>query len=307
MSNASALPLTRSDESTDINDVIADIEQRVFGSRFSEQASAYVPWRTHYRKFLELNELLEAGEKHCAFTTKRDILVGWARTLSIPGLGDDNDNGSDKDHLLNVNISGLAVNSHLPCGSGGGVVAEEINAVGDKTSASICSHIKNKHSQVCSIPGINQLSNYPDEFDVANEKCRLLVMHAQYIGELTTEIEILASLCKHSADHPIYEAAIGLESYFGGLIDSLCLKLKIIAADMHRTLYSPSTVKALEALHAILSAKEASLVKERATLDERLAIYREAGSEFQDIAIAHSDILKECDQIRRDIAQVSRL
>ncbi|KAJ2840924.1 hypothetical protein GGI22_008130, partial [Coemansia erecta] len=83
--------------------------------------------------------------------------------------------------------------------------------------------------------------------------------------------------------------------------------LKIIAGDMRQTLYSPATTKALKSLQTILKEREASLKRERSALDERLAIYAQAGSEFQDIASSYAAILKESDQVRGDIARIAEL
>ncbi|KAJ2843315.1 hypothetical protein GGI22_007252, partial [Coemansia erecta] len=109
--------------------------------------------------------------------------------------------------------------------SGGTVSANEIHV-----------HIEAKHSRVGEIPGMRHVSGQPSGADATDEQCRLLSAHAQYIGELASETELLTRLCSHAKSHPIHEAARGLESYFGGLIDSLCLKLKIIAGDMRQTL-----------------------------------------------------------------------
>ncbi|KAJ1663846.1 hypothetical protein IW140_004562 [Coemansia sp. RSA 1813] len=283
---ASVLSISHHVSSADAN-TVADIERRIFSSSLSEQSPGL---RAARRKFLELNDLLEAGEKHGTFGTKTEILLGWARTLELSACAD------STHHLLNVKVDST---TRPP------VPHTESSST---ANGEVFLHIEAKHSRVSEIPGMGRVSRHcPSDIDGADEKWRLLSTHAQYIGELAGEAELLTRLCSHAKEHPIYEAARGLESYFGGLIDSLCLKLKIIAGDMHQTLYSPSTIKALERLHAILKAKETSLKKERSALDERLSIYKDAGNEFQDIASSYAAILKECDQVRGDIAQVSEL
>ncbi|KAJ1900656.1 hypothetical protein LPJ81_003898, partial [Coemansia sp. IMI 209127] len=212
------------------------------------------------------------------------ILLGRARTLALSA------GASHAQNLLNININRAGESS------GSTVNVDEIHL-----------HIEAKHSQVGGIPGMRHVSGQSSGADATDEQCRLLSAHAQYIGELAGETELLASLCSHAKSHPIHEAARGLESYFGGLIDSLCLKLKIIAGDMRQTLYSPSTTKALESLQTILKEREAKLKRERSALDERLAIYAQAGSEFQDIASSYAAILKESDQVRGDIARIAEL
>ncbi|KAJ2662638.1 hypothetical protein IWW48_001696 [Coemansia sp. RSA 1200] len=264
---------------------IADIERKLFGSCFGEQSPGLLAAR---RRYLELNELLEAGEKHGDSATKKEILVGWARTLELA-----TDVGC-KPGLLNVDMDKI-----------GGRPVSRADRSPDSTKVQL--HLEAKHTQVSGIPGMHNSSELLDSASVAREQCKLLSTHAQYISELVAEAELLESLCRHTKEHPVYEAARGLESYFGGLIDSLCLKLRITAADMHQTLYSPSTTKALKNLYARLKEKETALMRERSALDERLAIYRDAGSEFQDIASSYAAILKECDQVREDIERISEL
>ncbi|KAJ2709187.1 hypothetical protein H4R19_004379 [Coemansia spiralis] len=171
----------------------------------------------------------------------------------------------------------------------------------------ICFHIESTQAAVAELPGIRQLPAGGHPHDVAQEQCLLLAAQAHLVDELAGEAELLVALCRHAADHPIREVARGLERYFGGLVDSLSLKLQIVAAEMYTTLYAPEVLAAASRLTGILSAREAALAKERSALDERLAIYRGAGSEFQEIALAYTAVLKDSDQIRRDIARVTQL
>ncbi|KAJ2475314.1 hypothetical protein IWW56_005477, partial [Coemansia sp. RSA 2131] len=163
------------------------------------------------------------------------------------------------------------------------------------------------HAAVVQLPGLTSLAAITQESDVVSAQCVLLSTHAQCIGELASEVELLAALGCHAVDHPILDVARGLERYFGGLIDSLSLKLQIVATEMHHTLYSSDVLQAAERLCSILRSREAELAKEQSALDERLAIYRDAGSEFQDIAAAYSAVLRDTSQIRRDITRVSQL
>ncbi|KAJ2540484.1 hypothetical protein EV175_006227 [Coemansia sp. RSA 1933] len=277
----SSLTTSHHVSSTDAS-ALADIKDRIFGACFGEQSPSL---RAARRKFLELNEVLEGGEKHGALGTKADVLLGWARTLELSA-------GADSTQMpLNISTS--------KTGEGGS------NA---SSANDVQLHIEAKRKQVSKIPGITRhVSDQATCINAANEQCRLLTTHAQYISELASETELLARLWLHTKDHPIYEAARGVEMYFGGLIDSLSLKLKILAGDMHQALYSPSTTEALARLRKMLATKEAGLRREKAALDERLAIYAQAGSEFQDIASAYAAILKECDQVREDIVRLSEL
>ncbi|KAJ2466894.1 hypothetical protein EV174_006471, partial [Coemansia sp. RSA 2320] len=151
------------------------------------------------------------------------------------------------------------------------------------------------------------LPPYPSELDAGAEQSRLLHMHARLVDELIAESALLAELSRHCADHSIHDVARGLERYFAGLIDSLTLKLQLVAAEMYQALYTPEVVHAIGRLRAILDDKQAALAKEQAALAERLAIYRDAGREFQEIASAYSSVLQETDLIRRDIARVEQL
>ncbi|KAJ1813302.1 hypothetical protein LPJ75_003246 [Coemansia sp. RSA 2598] len=168
-------------------------------------------------------------------------------------------------------------------------------------------HIESKHKDISCLPGIEQLNSYPSSSDVASEQCQLLLAHVDYIDALFSEHRLLSQLCQHAAANPIYEVAQGLEKYFGGLITSLSLKLEIAAAEMHQTLYSPEVSQAINRLWGILKAQEAKLTKEHAALSERLAIYRDAGAEFQEIAAAYTHVLAETEKVRQDIARVSQI
>ncbi|KAJ1864771.1 hypothetical protein LPJ73_000195 [Coemansia sp. RSA 2703] len=173
--------------------------------------------------------------------------------------------------------------------------------------SAIFSQIETKDKEVHQIPGIELLAEYSTKQDVVDEQCQLLVAHAGYIEELINEYRLVAQITQHAAAHPVYEAAHGLESYFGGLIISLSLKLEIVAADMHNTLYTPEVARATEELWAIMQTHEQKLRKEQSALDERLAIYRSAGSEFEEIASAYSAILAEADQVRLDIERIAQI
>ncbi|KAJ2345788.1 hypothetical protein GGF43_005134, partial [Coemansia sp. RSA 2618] len=241
-----------------------------------------------------------------------DLLIGQARELRLPPNGESLDEG----------IARLDTHGTAP-----------------PASSSICALIEDKHAAVTCLPGLTLLAAGVQErdgksaqehgvksaqehgvksaqehgvmnareSDVVSAQAALLSTHAQCIGELANEAELLAALSRHAADHPILDVARGLERYFGGLIDSLSLKLQIIAAEMHHTLYSPEVLQAAGRLRGILRTREAELAKEQGVLDERLAIYRDAGSEFQEIAAAYSAVLRDTDQIRCDIARVSQL
>ncbi|KAJ2144817.1 hypothetical protein IW136_001217 [Coemansia sp. RSA 678] len=209
-----------------------------------------------------------------------DLLIGQARALrALPN-----------DEVLDAGIARLGT-----------------KGAASPASSSICAHIENKHAAVVQLPGLASLAAGTQESDVVSAQCVLLSTHAQCIGELASEVELLAALGCHAADHPILEVARGLERYFGGLIDSLSLKLQIVATEMHHTLYSSEVLQAAERLCGILRSREAELAKEQSALDERLAIYRDAGCEFQDIATAYSAVLRDTSQIRRDITRVSQL
>ncbi|KAJ2380447.1 hypothetical protein H4S02_006683 [Coemansia sp. RSA 2611] len=256
---------------------IAEIERRILEPRPSPQAPAL---RAARRRFLELHELLAAGQSRGGPKAQRDLLVSQARALRLPETG----------LVLDTGIGRLAAHS-----------------AGSPTPGNVGICIEDKRAAVARMPGLSLLPSGPCEQDVVSAQCALLSAHAQCIGELTAEAELLAALGGHAADHPIYGVARGLERYFGGLIDSLSLKLQIIAAEMYHTLYPPEVLQAAERLRSVLCAREAELAKEQSTLDERLAIYRDAGSEFQEIASAYSAVLRDADQIRRDIARVSQL
>ncbi|KAJ2885794.1 hypothetical protein IWW38_005286, partial [Coemansia aciculifera] len=73
---------------------------------------------------------------------------------------------------------------------------------------------------------------------------------------------------------------------------------------MYQTLYTPAVVDATARLRGILDSKHASLAKEHSALNERLAIYHDAGPEFREIASAYARVLKETEHIRQDIASV---
>ncbi|KAJ2162736.1 hypothetical protein GGF46_000461 [Coemansia sp. RSA 552] len=262
---------------------VADIEQKILAPRAREQEPGL---RTAHRQFLELHDLLAAAHEHGAPRIQRGLLVGQARTLLLPTGGGPLDTGIDR----------LAA----PFAAHG-------SAAPSADTSDICACIEAKQVAVAQLPGIEAVGAGPKEPDVAKSQCQLLSTHAQYIGELVSEAELLAGLCRHATDHPIYSVARGLERYFGGLIDSLSLKLQIIAAEMHQTLYSPDVLRAIESLAGILRAREASLASEQSALDERLAIYRDAGGEFQEIATAYSAVLRATEEIRRDIARIAQL
>ncbi|ORX68625.1 hypothetical protein DL89DRAFT_181053 [Linderina pennispora] len=173
--------------------------------------------------------------------------------------------------------------------------------------ANISMHIERKLACVQAIPGITELSGLPTPADAEHAQLDLIRAHVQYIAELTNEATLLCSLCALERSSPIYETAQALESYFGGLIHSLSLKLRIIAADMFNELYSAETVQALESLRGLLKTEEARLLKEQAVLDEQLAIYREAGEEFQEIAQSYARIVQETQAVRRDMADLQNL
>ncbi|KAJ2008833.1 hypothetical protein GGI04_000945 [Coemansia thaxteri] len=174
-------------------------------------------------------------------------------------------------------------------------------------SSALCRGLELKRDAVLALPGLAQLPPYPSELDAGAEQSRLLHMHARLVDELIAESALLAELSRHCADHSIHDVARGLERYFAGLIDSLTLKLQLVAAEMYQALYTPEVVHAIGRLRAILDDKQAALAKEQAALAERLAIYRDAGREFQEIASAYSSVLQETDLIRRDIARVEQL
>ncbi|KAJ2868076.1 hypothetical protein GGH94_000344 [Coemansia aciculifera] len=260
---------------------IADIERRVLWANASEQIA---PLRAVHRRFLELQDLLHAAERHGDPPAKRGVLLGQALALKLS-----------------------------PPESGGGIYSADVDQISASHRSSIgdigavCTHLEQKSDSVLGIPSLSLLPTYPSEYDIEAEQCLLLRAHSQLVAELVSEAELLSALCQHNKSHPIYDVACGLESYFGGLIDSLTLKLKLVSAEMYQALYTPAVVQATARLRAILDAKQASLAKEHAKLNERLAIYRDAGSEFQEIASAYARVLKETDHIRQDIARVSQL
>ncbi|KAJ1931223.1 hypothetical protein GGF37_007465, partial [Kickxella alabastrina] len=249
-----------------------------------------------HRKLLELHDILEISEAHGSPDIKSCLLLARASTLKIPAA-DNRTNPSNISALSEVigtgGISYAGSSSDMTTSPVSPRMPSAALASAATQHSAVFTHIKRKCDEVLQMPGIKLLEEYPSEEDVVGEQCHLLAAHAQHIGELVQELELLSALYQHSAAHPIYEVARGLESYFGGLITSLALKLDIIAADMHRTLYAPDVSRAVERLWEILKAQERRLVKERASLDERLAIYRDAGSEFQEIATAYSAVLTE--------------
>ncbi|KAJ1733506.1 hypothetical protein LPJ61_001522 [Coemansia biformis] len=262
----------------------ADIERRILGPRLGRQAPVL---RAARRRFLELHALLAVGQSHGAPRIQRDLLIGQVRALELPSE------------------PGCAA---LPAVEAGRLAPDPAAAADAAPGLGrMCAHIEDTQAAVAALPGLQQLAAGPHAHDVAGEQCLLLSAQAHLIGELAGEAELLAALGRHAAGHPIHEIAHGLERYFGGLIDSLSLKLQIVAAEMYRTLYAPEVLAAAARLTAILRAREAALAKEQSALDERLAIYRDAGCEFQEIALAYTAVLKDSDQIRRDIARVSRL
>ncbi|KAJ2734478.1 hypothetical protein IW152_002256 [Coemansia sp. BCRC 34962] len=240
--------------------------------------------RAAHRRFLELQDLLQAAERHGDLPAKEGVLLGHAFALRLapsePG-----------GRIYNADIDKISACHHSDIGSIGAA----------------CEHLDQKSDSVRAIPGLSSLPTYPSEHDVEVEQSRLLRAHSQLVAELISEAELLSALCQHNRNHPIHDVARGLESYFGGLIDSLTLKLKLVSAEMYQALYTPAVVQATARLRAILDARQASLAKEHAKLNERLAIYRDAGSEFQEIASAYARVLKETDHIRQDIARISQL
>ncbi|KAJ2026971.1 hypothetical protein H4S03_008454 [Coemansia sp. S3946] len=244
------------------------------------------PLRAVHRRFLELQDLLHAAERYGDPPAKRGVLLGQALALKL---------------------------SPHEAGGGGRVYSADIDQISSSHRSDIgdvgavCSHLEQKSDNVLDIPGLSLLPTYPSEHDIEAEQCLLLRGHSQLVAELVSEAEVLSALCQHNKSHPIYDVACGVESYFGGLIDSLTLKLKLVSAEMYQALYTPAVVQATGRLRAILDDKQARLGKEHAKLNERLAIYRDAGSEFQEIASAYARVLKESDHIRQDIARVSQL
>lgn len=230
------------------------------------------------------------------------MLLGRARSLALSS-SPTNSRQQSGQLLLGIDTSRLedtAINGNNSAAYMSPVTSAE-NGDG------ICQYIEQKRDAALAIPGRELLLSYPTDTELAREHAQLLLAHVQCVAELINEAELLTRICQHTAAHPIYQVAHGLESYFGGLIASLSLKLQLTNATMYKTLYSPKILRALEALHNIMTEKESSLQKERATLEERLAIYRDAGSEFQELASAYSAILNETEQVRQDIARVSSL
>ncbi|KAJ2746746.1 hypothetical protein GGI20_001076 [Coemansia sp. BCRC 34301] len=260
---------------------IADIERRVLQAGIGEQV---VPLRAAHRRFLELHDLLHAAERHGDMHTRRGVLLGQAIALKY--------SPSDADgRAYDADLNRISA-SHC---------------IGDAGAAdAVYRHLEQKRDNILNIPGLAVLPTYPSELDVETEQCRLLRAHLQLVSELVSEAELLSALWQHKG-HPLYNVACGLEGYFGGLIDSLTLKLELVSAEMYQALYAPAVVDAAARLRAILDGKHASLTKEHAVLSERLAIYHDAGSEFQEIASAYARVLKETDRIRQDIACVSQL
>ncbi|KAJ1721692.1 hypothetical protein LPJ53_003819 [Coemansia erecta] len=251
------------------------------------------------RRFLELYELLETSEVHGRPETKQALLRGRASVLTVPA--------ADK-RSAPARISALdETASPLPASDASFHTDSAFSPSASAGHSAIFSHIEAKNSEVAQIPGIELLTEYSTKQEVVSEQCQLLVAHAGYIEELIDEYRLVTQISRHAAAHPVYEAAHGLESYFGGLIISLSLKLEIVAADMHTTLYTPEVARAIEELWEIMQTHEQRLRKEQSALDERLAIYRSAGSEFEDIAAAYSAILAEADQVRLDIERISRI
>ncbi|KAJ2690024.1 hypothetical protein IWW39_000990 [Coemansia spiralis] len=240
--------------------------------------------RAARRRFLELQDLLQTAERHADPPAKEGALLGHACALRL-----------------------------TPSEPGGRIYSADIDEISACHRSDIgsmraaCGHLEQKSSSVRAIPGLSLLPAYPSEHDVEVEQSRLLRAHSRLLAELISEAELLSALCQHSKRHPIHDVARGLESYFGGLIDSLALKLRLVSAEMYQALYTPAVVQATARLRALLDARQASLAKEHAKLNERLAIYRDAGSEFQEIASAYARVLKETDHIRQDIARVSQL
>ncbi|KAJ2452579.1 hypothetical protein GGF42_003993 [Coemansia sp. RSA 2424] len=276
---------------------IADVERRVVQAGVSEQTA---PLRAARRRFLELHDLLHAAERHGDMAARRGVLLGQAAALRLsPSDAGGRVYGADIDQISASHRTGDDAIDQISASRRTG---DDAGAAG-----AVCSHLEQKRDSVLGIPGLSSLSAHPSELDVEAEQCRLLRAHLQLASELASEAELLAALCQHSKSHPIYDVACGLERYFGGLIDSLSLKLRLVSAEMYQALYTPAVVHATTRLRAALDAKHASLAKEHSALSERLAIYHDAGSEFQEIASAYARVLRETDLIRQDIARVSEL
>ncbi|KAJ2646537.1 hypothetical protein IWW40_005339 [Coemansia sp. RSA 1250] len=258
---------------------VAEIERRILEPRHSAQAPAL---RTARRRFLEIQELLSACQSHTGSAACQDLLIGQARTLKL----------TPETAVFDASIGKLPVSGACS---------------GSPTLNSFDMAIETKHAAVARCLELAPASTSSSGSSIANAQSRLLSTHAQCIVELISEAELLAALCRHSSDHSIYAVARGLEMYFGRLIESLSLKLQIYVVEMHNVLYSPEVLQAAERLRGLLSAREAQLAKEQSELNERLSIYRDAGSEFQEIAAAYAAILRDTEQIRRDIARMSQL
>ncbi|KAJ2801125.1 hypothetical protein H4R20_003798, partial [Coemansia guatemalensis] len=236
--------------------------------------------RAARRRSLELHELLDASRKHGGRTTQQSLLVGEARALRLGEAG-----GCD----AVVDASFGRASAASPDGS-------RANAA-----------IEDKHEAIAQVAGAGAQHGFPTAQTVVEAQHTLLSAHAQHISALVDEAEALAVLGRHSSGHPVHTIGRGLERYFGGLIDSLSLKQQLVAAEMHYTLYAPRVLEAAERLSGILRDRQASLAKEQSELEERLAIYRDAGGEFAEIAAAYSAVLRDMDGMRRDIARVRRL
>ncbi|KAJ2451669.1 hypothetical protein EV183_003445 [Coemansia sp. RSA 2336] len=260
--------------------IVAEIERRILEPRHSAQAPAL---RTARRRFLELQELLSACQSHAGSAVCQDLLIGQARAFKL----------TPEAAVLDASVGRLPVSG---AGGGGSPVLNGFDMA-----------IETKQAAVTRCLELAPASASTSGRSIASAQSRLLSMHAQCIGELISEAELLAALCRHGSDHPIYAVARGLEMYFGGLIESLSLKLQIYVVEMHNVLYSPEVLQAAERLRELLSAREAQLAKEQTELNERLSIYRDAGSEFQEIAAAYAAVLRDTEQIRKDIARMSQL
>ncbi|KAJ2725733.1 hypothetical protein GGI07_001101 [Coemansia sp. Benny D115] len=155
--------------------------------------------------------------------------------------------------------------------------------------------------------GLHSLADCPTADALAEQRASLLLCHTRHVRELINEAALLHRLLAHSTAHPVGDVALALEAYFAGLIASLGLKLEITRAEMHHALYSPEVAAAVQRLWQLLADREQSLAREQAALDERLAIYRDAGAEFREIADAYAGVLAETERVRQDIARLAEI
>ncbi|PIA16284.1 hypothetical protein COEREDRAFT_87007 [Coemansia reversa NRRL 1564] len=250
----------------------ADIESRIFKYRLSE--------KVRIDERLIIWHRADGCGRQSSEAANRCLLVGEVRALRL---------GEPGEYEAAVGV-----------GFGG---TRAVSPDSDRTNAAI----EDKRTAFVHGARSGAQHGFPKVQTVVEAQHALLNAHAQHIGALVEEAEAVAVLMQHNSRHPMHVIGRGLERYFGGLIDSLSLKQRLIAVEMYHTLYAPRVLEATERLSGILRDRQTSLAKEQGELDERLAIYRDAGGEFAEIAAAYSAVLRDMDGMRRDIARLRRL